>query len=245
MSDSKSAVLLMCSPRGKKSSSYSLGSYFISLLEEKGYSVKIFQVYQTLKDNNQVSEMITAVSSCKIIILSTPLYIDSAPYMTTKLMELITEKVQTGEIKVNDQLLFAISSAGFLEYYHNKVALQIYEQFAKANNIRWAGGLPIGGAGIFATNYLPDFHAKLSSAPELDYINKKIYEIVNTLNKLILASVDYLSNEKAVPREELKKIEFVPFDLHEYVPFANNSWIQWAEQINTKDKLRDKPYQKE
>ena len=41
-------------------------------------------------------------------------------------------------------------NCGFAEAHHNDVALDIYRLFARDAGLHWAGGLAIGGGGMFA-----------------------------------------------------------------------------------------------
>ncbi|MCG3222187.1 MAG: hypothetical protein H7641_12485, partial [Candidatus Heimdallarchaeota archaeon] len=68
----KQVTFLMCSPRGDKSASHSLGSYVTNLLEEKGISQQSFRIYQTLKDVKKIDEMIESINESDIIVLSSP-----------------------------------------------------------------------------------------------------------------------------------------------------------------------------
>ncbi|MHA1953540.1 MAG: hypothetical protein ACXAAM_02205 [Candidatus Heimdallarchaeaceae archaeon] len=241
----KQVTFLMCSPRAEKSASHSLGSYVTSLLEEKGISQKSFRIYQTLKDAKKIDTMIESINDSEIIVLSSPLYIDTAPHMTIKLMDFITEKNKEGKIGKKDRLLFAISNAGYLEYYHNNIALKVYEQFAKQNGFTWAGGLPIGAAGTYALYPIPEFLKMLEPLPDEDS-RKEIYEKpTKIIDSVIKAAVDYLSKGEKVPNSELNKMEFIPMPLQAYAEGGNKNWIQAAESSGAKDKLRDKPYELE
>lgn len=239
----KQVTFLMCSPRGEKSASYSLGSYITNLLEEKGISQKEFRIYQTLKDEKKIDEMVKSINESDIIILSSPLYIDQAPYMTIQLMDLITEKNQEGKFSKKDRFLFAISNAGYLEYYHNNIVLRIYEQFAKKNGFTWSGGLPIGAAGTYALYPIPEFLKMLEPLPD-DDTRKEIYEKpTKIIDSVIKSAVDHLSKGEKVPVSDLKKMEFIPMPLQSYAEGGNKNWIQAAEGSGAKDKLRDKPYE--
>lgn len=243
MTMTKQVTFLMCSPRGDKSASYSLGSYVTRLLEEKGIAQQSFKIYQIIKNSQKIDEMIKSIDGSDIIVLSSPLYIDGAPYMTIKLMDIITEKNNQGKLSKKDRLLFANSNAGYLEYYHNNIALRIYEQFAEKNGFTWAGGLPIGAAGTYAMYPIPEFLKMLEPLPE-DDPRKEIYEKpTKIIDSVIKTAVDHLSKGERVPESELKKLEFIPMPLQAYVDSGNKNWIDTAESLGAKDKLRDKPYE--
>lgn len=240
----KRLTFLMCSPRGDKSASHAIGSYLVSLFEENDIAAKTFDVYKTLRKQERIEEMIKSIDECDIILLSSPLYIDQAPYMTIKLMDTISEAFQEEKISEKNRHLFAISNAGFLEYYHNILALKIYEQFAKKNGLIWAGGLPIGAAGTYATYPIPEFLKMLEQLPEEDPRNEIYTKPTKILDSVIRLSVDHVSRGEIVPKDELKKLEFIPMPLESYVSGANKIWPQAAEQHGAQDKLRDKPYEK-
>jgi len=240
---SKQVTLLMCSPREERSASYSLGSYMANLFEEKGLSKKIFLIYKTLRNPNKIDEMIQAIDNCDILLLSSPLYIDSAPYMTIRLMNIITQKVQEEKLSKKERLFFAISNAGFLEFYHNNTALKIYEQFAKKNEFTWAGGIPVGAAGMYAATTIAQFIKQFESLPEEDPRHEFFRKPAEILDTAIKTSVDHLSKGKKVPQKELQKLEVVSMPLQAYAEGGNKNWINWAEELGTTDKLRDKPYE--
>jgi len=243
MKVSKQLAFLMCSPRGEKSASHSLGSYVTELFEDKGYQTKYFHVYKTLRKQELIDEMLSSIDNCEIIILSSPLYIDCAPTNTIKLMDIIFKAVKEGEIIEKKRLLFAISCAGFLEYYHNQIALQIYEQFANTNNFTWAGGLPIGAAGTYALHSVTSLLKQLAPLPEDDPRQEIYGKPTKIIDSVIKSAVENLSQGKIVPKEELQKLEFVAMPLEAYVEGGNKNWISWAEKIGTAEKLRDKPYE--
>ncbi len=240
----KHATFLMCSPRGEKSASYSLGNYVSSLLEDRGITVKSFHTYKTLKNSEKIEEMIASINESSIIILSSPLYIDSAPYMTIKLMDTVSTAKQEGKINDDKRLLLAISCAGYLEYYHNNIALKIYKQFAKKNDFTWAGGFPIGAAGTFAMHTVPGLLEQVAQLPE-DDVRYQIYgKPTKILDSAFKTAVEKISNGEVIPKEELLKLEVVVMPLGSYIEGGNKNWIDWAEKIGTVEKLRDKPYEK-
>ncbi len=241
---SKQLTFLMCSPRGDKSASHTIGSYVVSLFEEKNIVVKTFEVYKTLRKQERIEEMIKSIDECDIILLSSPLYIDQAPYMTIKLMDIISETFKQSKIQNKTRHLFAISNAGFLEYYHNNLALKIYEQFAIQNELIWAGGLPIGAAGTYATYPIPESLKMLAQLPEDDHRQEIYHKPTKILDSVIKTSVDHLSKGEIVPKDELQKLEFIPMPLEAYVEGGKKGWLEAAEELGTADKLRDKPYER-
>ncbi len=241
---SKQVTILMCSPRMEKSASHSLAKEFTKRFAEDKFTINQFKIYHTLKDEDRIEEMIEVVDKSDILIISSPLYIDCAPYMTIRLMNLVSDKVKEGKISEKKRLLFAISCAGYLEYYHNKVALRIYKQFAKKNGFTWSGGLPIGAAGTFVAYPVSELVKMNESLPDDDWRKEYYCKPAIILDKIMQIAVAYLSKGEVVPKEELEKLHFVSMPLEAYVEGGNKNWMGWAEQLGTVDKLRDKPYEK-
>jgi hypothetical protein len=240
----KQATFLMCSPRGEKSGSYSLGNYFSSLLEEKEIEVRTYHTYRSLRKSNTIAEMIESINESEIIILSTPLYIDQAPYMTIKLMDIITTAKDEGKITEKERLLTVIVCAGFLEYYHNNLALRIYKNFASRNSFTWAGGFPIGAAGTYAFLPIPELLEKLAPLPDDDQRVQMYGKPAKDLDSVMKVAVDHMSQSKKIPEQELKKLEKVYIPLEAYIQGGNQQWIDRAKELGTVNQLRDKPYEK-
>jgi len=140
------ALLLVGSPRGKRSTSYSLGTYLLSILQERGFEIKTLIVKLELASDKKVETMLKEVNASDVIILTAPLYDDSQPYIVVKLMELIAAK----EMKLDTKRFIPIINCGFFESVHiTAVAISIYHQFAKTMNLRWVGSLAIGGGEMF------------------------------------------------------------------------------------------------
>ena len=244
MKVSKQVTILMCSPRMEKSASHSFAQEFTKRFEEEKFSVNQFQIYNALKEEDRIIKMIEFVDKSDILIISSPLYIDSPPYMTIRLMEQITRNNQEEKISKKKRLLFAISNAGYLEYYHNMTALRIYEQFAKKNGFTWSGGLPIGAAGTYVAYPIAELLKMKDTLPEDDWRKEYYVKPAVILDEIIQTSVNYLSKGEVVPKEDLERWYFVSMPLEAYAEGGNKNWIGWAEQLGTVDKLRDKPYEK-
>lgn len=240
---SKNITILICSPRGENSASLSLATSMSELFQEEKCEIKHYQIYKTLKDEKQSQEMIDSIDRSDILLLSSPLYVDCAPYMTIKLLELISKNIQTGKIKEKERLLFAISCAGYLEYYHNNIVLRIYEQFAKNNHFIWAGGIPIGAAGTYVQYPISKLLEMVNELPEEDWRREYYGKPAIILDEVMRTAVKNLVSGKIVPQRELEKTHFVSMPLEAYAEGGNKNWIGWAEQLGTVDKLRDKPYE--
>ena len=147
MTGSKRVLLLVGSPRGKKSSSTNLGTYLLTALQKKGLKTLQTQwIGHALRSQDKIQQMLEAIDEADIIILAAPLYDDCEPYIVIKIMELIvarqkelakTSKESTGKI------FSVIVNCAFPELHHNVAALQIYRKFASDVGFHWGGSLAI------------------------------------------------------------------------------------------------------
>ena len=138
----KRVLLLVGSPRGKKSTSTSLGKYLMGRLEEKGQHSEIFWINRQVTTEKRREEMIEAIDRADIVVLTAPLYDDCQPFIVVRMMEAHAAR---GKITANKRFI-PIINCGFPEPEHiTAVSITIYHKFAKTVGFRWAGSLAIGG----------------------------------------------------------------------------------------------------
>ncbi|MHA2296302.1 MAG: hypothetical protein ACXAEU_24870 [Candidatus Hodarchaeales archaeon] len=189
MSSNKQALVLVGSPRGKKSTSTALGNYLMELQKEKGLETDILWIRAVLRSEETIKQMLEAVDKADIITLAVPLYDDTAPYIVIKTMEMITEHRKTSVTAgmSGSKLFNVIVNCGFFEKEHNLTVLPVYRKFATTVNFDWAGSFIIGAgeglggkegktldeAGAMATNTkkvleeIAEAHAKGISFPDM------------------------------------------------------------------------------
>ncbi len=141
------ALLLIGSPRMKMSASFTLGRYLLDQLAEHNVAGETHFVKRALRSSEEIDALISAVAEADLVILSTPLYVDSLPAPVTQTLELLAGRLDAHKHPSYQQFI-AICNCGFPEAEHNDVALAICEQFAHATGFTWAGGLALGGGGV-------------------------------------------------------------------------------------------------
>ena len=97
MNSDKLALLLIGSPRGKKSTSHSLGSYLLDLLGAKGMETQNMNIQMSLKTEEGKKKLLFLTDRSDIIILAFPLYVDTLPAPVIEMMELIRDHVGQDE----------------------------------------------------------------------------------------------------------------------------------------------------
>lgn len=140
-------LLLVGSPRGKRSTSTAVGSYLMDLMRQKGFELlSPLWIGPVLRDREKISKLLEAVDAADIIVLAAPLYDDCQPYIVIKAMELIAvhQKELVKEQKQSEGKLFSvIVTCAFPEEHHTQTVIRIYRKFAEDLGFRWAGSLSI------------------------------------------------------------------------------------------------------
>jgi Predicted flavoprotein len=140
------AVLLVGSPRTKKSTSASLGGYLFEQLEARGIETRTIQDYTSLYLQERMNAMYEAIDNADLVVLAFPLYVDSLPAPVTAALEKIAAHRKGNPSPLR---FAAIANCGFPEAHHNNTALAICAEFTRQNDFTWMGSLALGaGEGI-------------------------------------------------------------------------------------------------
>ena len=146
------ALLLVGSPRGKASTSLSIGSQLLRRLEAGGMDVEEMTVSAGLQSTENQHGLHKAVDAADLVLVAFPLYVDQLPAPLIQALELIAER-RKGTLVASPwagplvQKLAAIVQCGFPETIHNQPAVDIMRQFAREAGFEWAGALAMGMGG--------------------------------------------------------------------------------------------------
>jgi len=138
----RNALLLVGSPRGRKSTSQSLGGYLFQKLAGCGIQTETVSLYPALGSRLRIAALREAIDSHDLIVLAFPLYISALPGPVTRALELIQAQ-RAG--KPRGQAFAAIVNSGLPETVQNRTALAICAAFARRIGWTWMGGLALGG----------------------------------------------------------------------------------------------------
>jgi multimeric flavodoxin WrbA len=222
MTEKKSTLLLVGSPRGETSTSASLGTYLLKLLEEVGfYTAKGF-IHRLVNRSEKIEELLSLINNADLIILSFPLYVDSLPAPVIKAMELIRDDRKEKQRKNQD--FIAISNCGFPESSQIEVGLEICKNFADEVNFNWRGGLALGGGGAVNGRSLEERGGMLR----------------NVIKGLEITA-EHLSKGGDVPNEaiELVSKSIIPSGM--YKMMGNLGWRIQARRYGALKRMKDKP----
>lgn len=224
MKEHKKVLLLVGSPRGHKSVSFSLGNYLLNRLAEKEFRTEILYPHRMINSEKGLAVLFQALENSDIIILASPLYVDSSPAPVIRTMELIHS--HRSAFPGNKPIRFlAISNCGFPEPGHNAAVSAIYRRFASESGFQWAGCLTVGGGGS---------------------LDGKSLEQAGSMAKILRKALDLtafsLAEGGTIPREAdvILSKPLMPIWLYTLV---GNMMFKWEARKNgVRNQMKNKPY---
>ena len=167
MKTPQTALLLVGSPKPGESSSESLGAYLFESLEKYDVSTQTLHVTKAVRSDEAVEELLAAVASADIVVLSFPLYVDCLPGPVIRALELIAARraAEGGTADAAAGPAFvAICQSGFPEAEHSAVAIEICRNFARSAGLEWAGGLIMPAGGMLNGQPMSKMKGRMRSA---------------------------------------------------------------------------------
>lgn len=146
MSSPKSCLLLVGSPKGRKSASFSVGAHLLKDLHGRGLQAEEVIIYEEAKSDASLQRLVERMGMADLVVLSFPLYVDSLPSRVIRLMEMVEEN-STRE-KLRGKGFLVMINSGFPETRQSAVAIEICRLFASSNGMEWRGALCLPGGPI-------------------------------------------------------------------------------------------------
>jgi multimeric flavodoxin WrbA len=140
------ALLLVGSPKARKSTSHLLGGYLLERLGAQSTETETIFLHTAVRSPEKTKALLAAVDAAGLVLLAFPLYVDSLPAPVIEALEAIAAHRQDRE-GTHSQRFAAIANCGFPEAHQNAAALAICETFARQAGFDWAGSLALGGGG--------------------------------------------------------------------------------------------------
>ena len=222
----KRALLLVGSPRTRKSTSNSLGGYLFDQLGKHNIQTETTYIHTTMYSAERTKAMLDAVDAADLVLLAFPLYVDSLPTPVMNALECIAAHRANQSPTKPHQLFAAISNCGFPEPDHNATALAICENFARLTHFEWAGSLALG-AGEGMVHGMP-----------LNELDGRVIP----LKKALDLAAESLARGMIIPQEAqaLLAKPFIPAWL--YRTMGVYGWRQQAKQYSAEKSLKQQPY---
>ena len=218
------AVLLVGSPRTKKSTSASLGGYLFEVLTARGIETQTIYIYTSLNSPDRLKFMLESIDNADLAVLAFPLYVDSLPAPVICALEKITAHRTGNHLPIQ---FAAIANCGFPGADHNDTALAICSEFAHQNGFAWMGGLALGaGEGIVHGTPLNELDGR-----------------ANPLKKALDLAAEGLASGHAIPHSasDLLAKPIIPGWM--YTLMGRYGWKQRAKKYSAQRRMRARPYQ--
>jgi multimeric flavodoxin WrbA len=138
------ALLLVGSPKTRKSTSNSLGGYLFEQLETLGIQTETIYLHTILRNAKKMQALLEALEVTDLVTLAFPIYVDALPAPVTEALEHIAVYRQ-GREPSQRPMFTAIANCGFPEAHHCSTALAICETFSRQAGFEWSGSLALGG----------------------------------------------------------------------------------------------------
>ncbi len=214
------ALLLVGSPRTRKSTSNSLGGY---LFERLGVPSETIYLHTVLRSQEKMKALFDAVDAADLVLLAFPLYVDSLPAPVIAALERIAAH-QAGQS--TRKLFAAIANCGFPESEHNATALAICATFARQAGFTWAGSLSLGaGEGM------------VHGAP----LNEMDGRAIPLKKALDLAAAALSKGESIPPAAQAIIVKpFIPAWLYRFM--GGFGWRQQAKGWGVEKSMKRQPY---
>jgi hypothetical protein len=224
MTDNQNIILLLGSPKRKRSSSESFGNYVFNQINKEGISKKVLHVGGALKNDQAWDEFVSALEDAETIILTFPLYWDSLPSHLVEAFERFYE--QKGGIQ-KPHNFYVIVHNGFPEPWHSESAIDICKCFAKKMDYRWQGALNIGGGAAIGGKPLED-------------TGGMTYKLRETLD----TAAEAIGRGEPIPKNVLEHLSKPMYPTWFAVVLGGFGWRKLAKRRGAKTSLRSKPYEK-
>lgn len=146
------ALLVVGSPKGKRSVSRALGVALAGRLEAGGWAVEEMAASAALRSSEERHRLYKAVDEADVVVVSFPLYVDQLPAPLIQTLELLADR-RNGAQGATPwpgplvQRLVAVVQCGFPETHQTRPAVDIMRQFARQAGFQWAGALALGMGG--------------------------------------------------------------------------------------------------
>lgn len=217
------ALLLVGSPRTRKSTSNSLGGYLFEYLGQKSIQTETVYLHTVLRSTEKMQALLAAVDAADLVLLAFPLYVDSLPAPVIEALE----RIAAQRAKTPTRKLFAaIANCGFPEAHHNDTALAICETFARQAGFAWAGSLSLGaGEGLVHGVALNEMDGR--ALP---------------LKKALDLAAEALAQGQAIPQaaQAFLAKPFIPGWLYRWL--GGFGWKQQAKGWGVEKSLKRQPY---
>ena len=128
-------VFINGSPKKK----FSASEYF---LDVQRFFVKGNTVREKLRTKNDYERILNTLVDADAVVFCLPLYVDGVPSHVLPFLKEMEGFCRENKLSLN---VYVIANGGFIEGNQNQALLQVFENFCTRSNLKWCGGIGIGG----------------------------------------------------------------------------------------------------
>jgi len=213
-------------PKGTSASEH-LARAMMRRLEARGIACDLHFATEFVHDRAPAQVAAKALASAELLLLATPLYVDSLPSLATHALEMIA-RARSDERSA--AFFVPMINCGFPEPEHTRTAIRIARHFASAAGYGFAGALPVGAGGMVT----PD--------RDLDEPRPPVTHLVRALD----LTAEALAAGGAVPETALDEIVRPPLPAALY-RLAGDLGFRWLAHVKgtAQRELRATPFSSE
>lgn len=141
------ALLIVGSPKGKKSASRAIGDALLHRLAASGWRTAETIVAAALDAPEKREEFGRAIEAADLVLYAFPLYVDQLPSPVIRSLEILAGRGAGRKLGL-------IVQCGFPETHQNLPAVEIMGNFAAQAGFHWAGALAAGMGGAVGNRSL-------------------------------------------------------------------------------------------
>lgn len=142
------ALLLQGSPKIGPSTSAVLGNELLDQLRSRGWTGAELRLTAALRKESGRAELFEAASAADLIVLATPLYVDTLHTLSILALETLAQDPARWGAGPEKGLV-VLANNGLPESFQNALLIGACERFAARTALRWDGGLALGaGEGL-------------------------------------------------------------------------------------------------
>jgi hypothetical protein len=220
----RAVVLVGSAKPAGTSTSEALGQYLCARLQKHGVDTTVLFVSRSLK-SLAARALAAALAEADLFVLTTPVYIDSLPYLVTRTLE---DLARSARPRRSPCAFAAIVNCGFPEAGQCRTALDILHAFARRARFNWAGGLALGEGGV---------------------VDGQSLEALGGLTRHVRTALDRAAAElaegRAVPAAAVEQVARRLIPPRVYTFMGNLGWRRRAMRNRVTSTLNAKPFELE
>jgi hypothetical protein len=218
MSIAKAVLLVGSAKSHGASTSEVLGRFLLEQLAAHGVRTSVHQVRRSPASSADES-LLDDLTDADLFVLSSPLYVDSLPYLVTRTLEKIPAT------RTRPCACVALVNCGFPESQQCATALAIVRAFAQRAHFDWRGGLAIGGGGAIDGRRL-----------------EHLARMTRPLRDALKEAAESLAKGEPIPQTVEQKCARPLVPASFYTMMGNVGWYRKAFHYGVLTRLHDRPY---